>query len=303
MYPSGTQYELAHEGYAATVTAVGATLRRLTHDGRPLVVGFDVDQPRPAFRGTVLVPWPNRVADGRYAFDGELRQLAVTEPARGNAIHGLVAWARFDLVEHVADRVVLRHVLVPQPGYPHELEVTVTYALGVNGLSWSISTRNIGERPAPYGCAPHPYLVGGPGRVDDWTLEVPAGEFLRVTEDRGLPSGVSGVGGTAFDFRTPRVVADLVADHAFTGLKPGDDGTTTVRVTANDGHGTALTWDPAVSPWVQIHTADSPDPASHRIGLAVEPMTCPPDAFNSGTDLVILAPGSHHTATWTLSAI
>jgi aldose 1-epimerase len=54
---------------------------------------------------------------------------------------------------------------------------------------------------------------------------------------------------------------------------------------------------------VQVHTGDRPEPADHRRGLAVEPMTCPPDAFTSGVDLVHLGPGESHEASWSIAAI
>jgi aldose 1-epimerase len=296
-------YPIEHGPYAAVITEVGASLRSLTHAGRALSAEFDVAEVRPDYCGAVLAPWPNRIADGRYAFNGDHHQLAVTEPARGNAVHGLVALVRFDLVEHTADRVVLAHRLVPQPGYPYPLEIAVTYQLDGAGLHWRVDTTNLGDRPAPYGCAPHPYLRAGAAPLSEWTLELPATEYLRVTADRLLPAGISGVGGTALDFRAPRKIGSVALDHAFTGIKPGDDGLARVRALAPDGRGVECTWDPAVSPWVQVFSADQPEQQVSRSGLAIEPMTCPPDAFNSGVDLVVLAPGQNHHVEWTIAAV
>ncbi|TDD99991.1 aldose 1-epimerase family protein [Jiangella asiatica] len=303
MSPSGTQVELRHGDYTAVVTEAGATLRTLHHGQRPLVVGFDVDEIRPAHRGAVLAPWPNRIADGRYEFAGQARQLPLTEPDRRNALHGLVTWVRWDVVTESAAAVELAHRLVPQPYYPHPLDLRVHYQLDEAGLHWTVSATNTGNGPAPYGTAPHPYLVAGDGRVDEWSLELPATEYLEVTPDRLLPVGRAPVDGSAFDFRAARTIGDTFVDHAFTALSADDRGTAQVRVLAADGRGVACTWDAANCPWVQIHTADRPGEAGHRVGLAVEPMTCPPDAFNSGVDLVVMAPGETHRATWTISAL
>ncbi len=307
MSPSGEQYDIAAEGYAATITEVGATLRDLNHLGRPLVVGFGPDEIRPAYRGAVLAPWPNRVADGHYSFDGRLNQLPLTEPARGNAIHGLAAWARFAVLSSgggaTMEWITLEHNLVPQSGYPFELHLQVTYALDSAGLTTTLAATNVGTTAAPYGCGPHPYLVAGDGHVNDWSLTLPASRYLEVTEDRLLPVAVKDVDQTMYDFRDGRAIGDAFLDHAFTSVAAGADGVARVRVTARDGGAVECSWDPSVQPWVQVHTADRPEPEQSRLGLAVEPMTCPPDAFNSGTDLVVLQPGDTHTAAWTIAMI
>lgn len=303
MSPSGTQVELRHGAYSAVVTEVGATLRELRHDDRPLVVGCGADEIRPNFRGAVLAPWPNRVTDGVYTFGGQERRLALTEPDRGNALHGLVGWVRWDVLEESESAVELRHALVPTPAYPHPLDLRVRYALDDDGLHWTVSATNTGAGPAPYGTGPHPYLVAGAGRVDDWSLELPAARYLAVTPDRLVPLDVEDVESAGFDFRSPRQLGDIFIDHAFTGLQTDGDGVARVHVRAADGGGVVCSWNAAECPWVQIHTADRPGESGHRIGLAVEPMTCPPDAFNSGTDLVVLEPARTHQTTWTIAAL
>lgn len=293
---SGTQVALRAGGYAADVATVGASLRALRHDGRDLVVPFAEDEVRPLYRGVTLVPWPNRVVDGRYEFDGAVQQLALTEPDRGHALHGLACWSDYRVVSRSSDAVVLETEIVAQAGYPHRLRVEVAFRLAEDGLTQTITAVNTGPTRAPYGASGHPYLVGGPGRVDDWTFELDAAEVLQVDE-RLSPQGVEPVAGTPFDFAAPRTIGDLFIDHAFTGLRASR-----ARVLAGDGRGTEMRWD-AVAPWVQVHTADRPEPEYDRAGLAVEPMTCPPDAFNSGTDLVVLEPGESHTVSWTIAAV
>jgi aldose 1-epimerase len=180
----------------------------------------------------------------------------------------------------------------------------VRYELTDDGLLQRVRASNIGSDPAPWGTGPHPYLVAGEGRVDDWTLELPASKVLEVTADRLLPVGVADVAAHdtgAFDFREERQIHDVFIDHAFTSLL-AVDGTVTVRVHAKSGDGVEMSWHESL-PWVQIHTADQPDPARHRLGLAVEPMTCPPDAFNSEVDLIVLAPGESSSAEWTIRAV
>ena len=301
---SGRQLRIAGHGYEAVIASVGASLRVLTFDGRDLVVPFDADEVRPGYRGTTLAPWPNRIVDGRYTFGGIEHQLALTEPARGQALHGLLAWAEFEDRLVLDDRVVLAAVIEPQTGYPFRVEVETEYRIDVDGLRQTVTARNLGADAAPWGTGPHPYLVAGPaGRVDDWTLTLPASEVLTVTPDRLSPVGLEAVSEhPQWDFRAARPIGDVFIDHAFTSLAR-TDGVAEVRVVTDAGTGVAITFDERCS-WVQVHTADNPGiDAIHRIGLAVEPMTCPPDAFNSATDLVVLEPGATHAAFWKIAAV
>jgi aldose 1-epimerase len=308
---SGVQYEIAAGDYRATVASVGASLRVLTNRGQDLVVPFDVDEIRPGFRGAVLAPWPNRIVDGRYPFAGATEQLALTEPGRGHALHGLAAWQEWTLISHGPSWVELGYTIQAQAGYPHRIALEVRYELDGDGLESTVTAVNTGPTAAPYGTGPHPYLVAGSGRVDHWTLELPADRVLTVTQDRLSPVDVQDVAtalGGVFDFRPstvsadrPRPIGDTFIDHAFTGLQRDAHGRVSVRVLTASGAGVEMSWG-AECPWVQIHTADNDDPLDSRRGLAVEPMTCPPDAFNSGTDLIVLLPGGSHSAAWRIAA-
>jgi len=306
---SGSALTITAGGYTAELASVGATLRTLRHEGRDLVVPFDADEVRPAFRGAVLAPWPNRVVDGRYTFgsgaDGTAteHQLALTEPKRQHALHGLVAWTDFRIVAHQPDRAVLATTVPAQDGYPFRVEVLVEYRVDADGLHTTITGTNTGPDAAPWGTGPHPYLVGGPGRVDDWTLTLPAAEVLEVTEDRLVPTGLAPVH-DEFDMRAATRIGERFVDHAYTGFERDADGTATIVLTADDGHGVRVAFGPEC-PWVQVHTADHVVAEYHRAGLAVEPMTCAPDAFNAGADagLVVLEPGASHAASWTIAAV
>ncbi|WP_374947509.1 aldose 1-epimerase family protein [Agreia sp.] len=303
---SGVVYTLSAGDYTADIAGVGASLRTLRHRGRDLVVPFEADEVRPAFRGAVLAPWPNRVVDGRYAFRGTDYELAITEPRRGHALHGLAAWHEWSHVASAEDFVELSFRVQAQVGYPFRIDLRVRYELTQSGLATTIIATNTGRLAAPYGTGPHPYLVAGPGRVDDWSLELPARAVLTVTPDRLIPVDLADVeleDDGAFDFIASRPIDSTFIDHAFTELERDAAGRATVRVTTHDGaSGVGISWGTECQ-WVQVHTADQPVPSIHRIGLAVEPMTCPPDAFNTGTDLVVLEPDDEHSASWTIFAL
>ena len=309
---TGTQHLLRAGDYAAVVASVGASLRSLTFQGRNLVVPFDADQLRPAYRGATLAPWPNRVVDGRYHFGGVEYQLPLTEPGRGHALHGLVAWADFDAIDAGGDRLTLGATIEPQAGYPWRVRVETTYVLDAHGLLQTVRGTNTSPSAAPWGTGPHPYLVAGPGPLDSWNLELPAEQVLDVTPGQLAPVRLRDVAEDLreFDFRSPRPIGDLAIDHAFTGLTRRSDDLAAVRLADPSGTGVALSWDTAC-PWVQIHTADLPGgrkQTGHRAGLAVEPMTCAPDAFNTATyahdtGLLVLEPDGWATASWRISAL
>lgn len=299
MEPTGRQFELRAEGYSATVTEEGATLRTLAYGDRPLIAGFGADEPMPEFNGALLAPWPNRIGDGRYEFDGRTHQLPVSEPSRGTALHGFVAWLGWSPVEVTPDAVQLATVLWPERGYPFRLALTAAYVLGADGLTIDVTARNDGDTAAPYGLSMHPWFVAGPGPLAEWQLDVPAGRVM-TTDDRLLPTGVEPVAG-ALDFRGGRPLGGTQLDHAFTDLA-FTDGRTSATLRAPDGTGVEIGWDDSCR-WLQVCTGDQAGPALNRRAVAIEPMTCPPDAFRTGVDVLRLEPGQAVTVSWRITAL
>jgi aldose 1-epimerase len=290
--PSGDQWVLRGGGYEAIVVSVGGGLRGLTYDGRPVLLGYGEDEAAHAGLGQHLFPWPNRITDGQYTFDGVDQQLYLTEPARQNAIHGLTRWANWSRVDDGSDpsTVVAGHRLHGQPGYPHQLDLRLTYHL-TDRLTVTATAANVGRSSAPYGYGAHPYLTVGRA-IDECVLEFTATDRLEVSADRMTPTGLAPVAGTPYDFRSGRLIGSTSIDNAFTGL---GDGSWSVSLTDPDsGARSVLTSD---TPWMQLFTGE----AVGRTALAVEPMTCPPDAFRTGQDLVVLKPGESHTTSFQVS--
>ncbi|MEV7606625.1 aldose 1-epimerase family protein [Paenarthrobacter sp. NPDC089322] len=295
------EFTLRAGGYTAVVTARAAALRVLRFDGRDLVVPFPGGGPIPDYRGIIAAPWPNRIADGKYTFDGVTHQLPVNEPERGTSLHGLAFPLDWTPKEHDAGSVTLTCTVGATAGYPFVLELEARYVLDDAGLHTTVAARNAADTVAPYGVCPHPYLVAGSSPLDEWVLEVPAETFLEVTPDRLLPLSLAPVEGHAFDFRTARAIGSTEIDHAFTDVT-FDGGLARLSLRDPGGTGVGMSWDESCT-WLQLHTADKPAPLPNRLGLAVEPMTCPPDAFNSGTDLIRLEPGATHEASWSIYAL
>jgi aldose 1-epimerase len=300
--PTGEQYTLRSSGAEAVVTEVGAGLRSYRADGRDLVDGFGEQDMAPNARGHVLVPWPNRLRDGRYTWDGAEHETPVSEPETGNAIHGLVRFLAFEVTDRTSERVVLEHLLHPQPGYPFTLRLQVAYELSASGLRVETTATNEGEQSLPYGEGHHPYLAAGAGlHVDDCTLVAPGATRLE-TDERALPTGAVPVTGTRYDLRAGAEIGDLLIDHAFTDLERDDDGLAWVRLTAPDGRGAAVWMDPAYG-YLQLFTGDVVPEPRRRQGLAVEPMTCPPNALATGEAVLRLEPGESTTAAWGITPL
>jgi aldose 1-epimerase len=299
---TGAQYEISAGDYTAVVTELGAGLRALHHRGAPLLAGYEPDEMPPAGAGQLLIPWPNRVDRGRYSFGGAGLQLDLSEPAEENAIHGLTRWASWVPVTHEPDQVLLRQALLGHAGYPFCLDVDAEYRLDPRaGLEVRVTAVNHGSRPAPYGTGSHPYLTAGTATVDECELTLPAGRW-QPADDRGIPHGApEDVGGTAYDFRGARRLAGARLDHAFTALDRDADGRVRVRL-AGPGRGAQL-WAGEGYRWLQVFTGDALGPDRRRRALAVEPMTCPPNAFVTGTDLLVIDPGESVRHAWGVTAL
>jgi aldose 1-epimerase len=303
--PSGEQFEIAGGGYRAVVTESGGALRELSYGARPLLDGFAEDEMSSGGRGQLLMPWPNRVRDGRYEFGGVEHQLALTEPKRHNASHGLARWVAWTLEEHTPHSVSLQYRLMAQTGYPWTLDLHVVYDLSADGLTVTQTATNMSPAPAPYACGAHPYLTVGPGPVDSWELTLPAAT-RSITDDRLLPVAREGVDGTPYDFRVPRPLGSTVLNGTFTDLARDDEGVaTTVLRDPATGNAVALWVDEHV-PWLLLYTADDV-PATARRSLAVEPMTADADAFRSGADLITLEPtgdvGDELSVSWGIRVV
>lgn len=297
MAASGEQWTITCGDQEATIVEVGGGLRTYRAGGMDVIAGYADDEQCSSGRGQLLLPWPNRIRDGRYEFEGVVQQLALSEPAHHNASHGLVRWANWRLLDQSSDAVSVGIRLHPQPGWPGLLDLSASYALGDGGLTVTMTAHNAGDVRVPFGAGAHPYVAIGDAPRAQVVLEVPAATYVTVDERR-LPTGVESVDGTPLDLRVARPLGTTDLDTAFGELERSADGRWRVRVA--DTH----VWGDEAFAWVQVFT----DKAANDLregtrGVAVEPVTCPPDAFNSGRDLFVLEPGGTWSGTWGIEPI
>ncbi|HEY7836147.1 MAG TPA: aldose 1-epimerase family protein [Solirubrobacteraceae bacterium] len=295
--PSGEQFEISLGEQHATIVEVGGGIRSYSQGDRDVLEPYPVDQICDGAHGAVLVPWPNRIGDGSYKFEGRHHQLELSEPDKRTAIHGLLRWVPWRALEHEPERVLVGARLHPRPGYPFDLVLGVEYALAAEGLTVTITARNVGASAAPYGAGQHPYLSPGAGTIDACTLELPARTLVLTDPERALPCGREDLDGGPFDFREARPVGSSEIDAPFADLNRDPRGRATARLTGADG-ATVELWVDEGYRLLEVFTGDTLAHARRRTGLAVEPMTCPPDAFRSGEELIRLGPGESSVASW-----
>jgi aldose 1-epimerase len=297
--PSGEQWTLRRGRQEATVVEVGGGLRTYRVDDTDVVAGYADDEVCRAGRGQVLMPWPNRIRDGKYTFAGTDLQLGLSEAALHNASHGLVRWATWQLHWHNDDwsALTVRTRLHPQPGWDGILDLSVNYVLETQGLAVSVHATNVGAVAAPFGFGAHPYIALGETPLAQVELTIPAGREL-VVDEQLIPTGTAPVGADT-DFRTSRTLEMTALDTAFTDLIRSHAGGAWEVVVGGLATGDVTVWGDQTLDWVQVFTAKGRDSGVEGVrGIAVEPMSCPADAFNSGDGLVVLEPGQSWSGQW-----
>ncbi|GLR08909.1 aldose epimerase [Mixta theicola] len=286
MHSSGITIELTAGRYQAKIVSVGAGLAELTRSGRHLVVPHHPETMPPAHQGKVLVPWPNRIANGCYQYQDVEYLLPLNDRATHAAIHGLLAWRDWQIRARSASAVTLTAFLPPSYGYPFALVCETVYRLdAASGLEITITTQNIGDRPAPYGAGIHPYLTCNLETVDTCTLRLPAEQAFCVDAQLN-PRHLLATSEAGLDYRSPRTLGASRIDHTFKA--PSSERPWKVVLTSPQQKMSVFLC--STQPWIQVYSGEK----LARTGLAVEPMSCPPNAFNSTQDLISLAPQETH---------
>lgn len=300
--PSGAQVELICGNQRAIVVEVGGALRTYTAGDRPLLDGYGLDERCSGARGQTFIPWPNRLRDGIYRHEETEHQLPLTEPAKHNAIHGLVRWTNWSVVERDMEHVVMRHSLHPQAGWPFILDVSIAYALNPDGLSVRTTATNAGGTACPYGTGAHPYLALGTPTIDDLVLCAPGTSWM-PTDEQGIPISRESVVGTDFDFCSSRRIGATVLDTAYGNLQRDDQALAHVELAEPHSGSRVRLWMDDTYQYLMLFTGDTlSDAAQRRRGLGVEPMTCAPNALQTGEGLRTLEPGESFVSTWGISA-
>lgn len=295
---TGTQYQIIRDTPAgraeARIAALAGALRSYSVDGTAYVETYPDSSLPPSACGILLAPWPNRVAGGQWTLDGRTLQLDITEPALGNASHGLLRNTGYSpATPGTGSSLTLQAEIFPQHGYPFHLVHEATYSLdGDGGLRVRQHLTNVGAARAPFALGAHPFLKVGSVPVEDLTLTMSG--RTRLTADAALiPTGREPAAGTA-DFRSGQRIGGLSLDNAYTDLAL-EDGEHRHRLRAPDGSGVVLWSGPEFG---YVHVFITSQLPGRTQAVALEPMTAPANALNSGEGLRWLEPGSGFAADW-----
>ncbi|HET6675367.1 MAG TPA: hypothetical protein VFG71_08510 [Nitrospiraceae bacterium] len=282
-----TEIALAFGNQRAVVSPWGASLRRyfLSIDGKEtdIVWGYSGGAHKKGGQGDVLIPFPGRIADGRYVFDGDVFQLERNDKEGPNAIHGFVRTLPWTVAGSDANRVRFDISLTADQygskGYPFSLQIHVAYVLGDQGLVCSFEVKNVGNRIAPVGVGFHPYFTVGSAFIDDDEVKIPGAAYVEFNE-RLAPTGrIIPVAASEWDHRTAHPIGARRFNHCYVQLERDADGSATASLRhAASGRSVDVMMDRSFSAIV-IYTGDA-IPGAARRALAIEPMTCATDAFN-----------------------
>lgn len=258
---------------AALSPAVGGSLRWLALDGVDLLRRAPEGAADPlAMASFPLVPYANRIADGRFTFDGQDYQLPRNFGDHPHSIHGFGWQATWTASETAETAATLVHDHGGDAGWPWPYRAQQQIALTPSQLSMSLSLRNGGDAPMPAGLGFHPYFLADPAttlRFDARSLWLSTPAML---PDREVSADALG------DWSRPAMVrGDRLIDNAYAGW-------TGPAIVAR-GDGLRLTIDATGADMLHVYRP----PGS--VDFCLEPVSHMPDAINRNA-MPVLAPGA-----------
>lgn len=247
----------------------------------------DIDQFNndPMYKNCFLLPFPNRVNKGMYTFEGTTYQLPINEPARGHALHGLLFQYPFsykETKENETNTTALFSVEIPKDtfaGYPYAFSISLQFVLEEKKLTISATVTNNDNRNLPYGVGWHPYLTLHK-KIDECDLDLPstteleANDVLIPTEKQKTINPISGN------------LGDKTFDTCFTNLSG-----------YQTRFGNIILFQDSSMDFLQVYTPEARD------SIAIEPMSCAPNAFNNGFGLLSVKPSESFTHSFGLKII
>lgn len=312
---SHTAVQISAGAYTATIDPHGAGLATLLYDEKPLVAGYQ--HARPFTAGALLMPWPNRTGDGIFSHHGTIHRLPCTEPDRNNALHGYAADATWEITDRSPGSVTMQWQGPARTEWAWPLVYSITWALADDGLSAELTVTNSGAdasagtsaetahpstASSPFGVGWHPYLSAQGAPLDECTLVMPAATNLPLDPERLLPAGPE-IPATEIVGKHQHM-AGITLDHCFRLDEPqanSNHAAHHIELRNAAGSGAKL-WADERFGWCQVYTSPESAPTIGR-AVAVEPMTCPPNALRSGESLLQLASASSTRFRFGISAI
>lgn len=241
------------------------------------------------YKSCILLPYPNRIKLGTYTFEGSTFRLPTNDAP--NSLHGLLLYKPFEVIHASADENgaqlnVRYRYEKDHEGYPFNFDTEIHLTFNHLGLTKNTIVTNTSEGNIPIGDGWHMYFQGE-SLLDNCTLHF-AGEKILVADAALIPTGVTK---DFTEFNQPTFIGTKVFDDCFI-------------ISQNQPIAEVVFTDPAidlsVTAWqetgnrkynyLQIYTSVD------RKSIAIEPMTCQPDAFNNKEGLIVLTP--NETIQW-----
>lgn len=290
------------ESWDASISCIGAGLQGLTLDGHAITTSYSVFEQRIGAEGDVLAPFPGRINNAQYVFDGHTQHLLANERAGVHAIHGFVRMLPWQVVDQSNASVTLNLRTSPVAGYPFQLDMTITYTLNCSGLIVTTKVRNDSDVRAPFGIGYHAYFVVGTEFVNQAVLSIPFSHVLEF--EQLIPTGKTLlVDDLEVNFTNKRPIGDAVIDNCFINGLAADDGLVHVVLTGPE-RSLSVWMDPIAYPYCVVFTADTLVESRRRRALAIEPMSCASDGFNHPEwPMTILESQGEWSGSWGISAL
>lgn len=304
---------LKNDRIQAVLATYGASLRRLFEilpDGktRDIIWGYSGSENKKGGQGDVLIPFPSRIKNGRYTFEAATHQMALNDKEGPNSIHGFLRTEPWAVEESAQDHVTFFYKMTKEnygpKGYPFDLEVRISYGLKSNGMTVGFEITNSGNSDAPVGVGFHPYFVVGTENANSASLEIPAENYLEL-DSTLIPTGRAlPVENTSWDFRKRQEIGDRKILTCYSNLKTDRDGKARVRLlNKQNGQMVLLTLDDQFK-YLVAYTGDAITEPWGRYSVALEPMTCAPDAFNHPEcGLKVLSPNEIFTGSFEIESL
>ncbi len=268
---------------------LGASLQQLNLNNKAILNGITDDENgietyKNMFNSAFLFPFPNRIEHGKYSFEGENYQLACNESALNNAIHGHIYNKSFK-IKNIESSETKASIILNYDykgdidGFPFPYKLSIIYKFERNRITITFKVLNTGEQLFPFGIGWHPYFNSN--NLAESVLNF-KGKFQYKLSDKMIP-----ISKHQFPFKAPLKINDISLDDCFILEKPK------INLATKTTHLEINFKSVSETNYLQIYTPEN------RKSIAIEPMTCAPNCFNSKDGLLKLAPNK--TFNWVIT--
>ena len=282
-------------GSSAIISPVGAALISLNLAGNQVMEKLATDRPE-LYAGVVMAPWSGRVAAGAWVHpDGRKFQLPINEPARNNALHGLVFDKEFAVARSTESSVELSIEIPESVGYPFHLKLAIAYELDGGELICSFAVKNLSTEKAPFGLGFHPYF--STKWLGDEVSITNSAKTVYELDQNLIDTGTQPTSRSSKDLAVGKLAVGASLDDDFTDLD-FVSGVSSTTLSNAGGAGIEI-WQEDIFKHNVIYTTDFYEAESGIVtAVAIEPCISAVNALNSHSHLLWLQPNQTRSGSW-----